>query len=300
MNLAKIKYVILNRFLDMNSINVNELVSKILIPTNKNPLVNKAVDYITQLFPNAEYYIIGVVDLSAESTLLYSSYSAEYLDVLEKLEEEAVNELEDLLKKKSANIKEKLIKRGSPVKVILEYSKLKNINLILLLTSTKIGAEQVTLGRTAKKIIIKSKIPTLLITPQSNNRIPIKTIINPSSGSKYSFRASILSINFAKMFNASVKTILFSKNVNEKVINSLKDYAKSINVNYEIENVHLEREELVERLLKETELNDIMIASRGRKSISYKFRYFSPELALGSLEREVISMSKCPIILINE
>ena len=284
----------------MNQININELVSKILIPTNKNPLVNKAVDYITQLFPSAEYYVVGVVDLSAESTLLYSSYSAEYLDVLEKLEEEAITELEELLKKKNVKIKEKLIKRGSPVKVILEYSKFRNINLIVLQTSTKIGAEQVVLGHTAKSIIIRSKIPTLLITPQSNNRIPIKTIVNPSSGSKYSFRASILSINFAKIFDASVKTLLFSKNVNEKVMESLVEYAKSVNVKYEIDRINLENEKLVESLIEETDKNDIMIASRGRKSLSYKFRYFSPELALGSLEREVISMSKCPIILINE
>jgi hypothetical protein len=56
----------------------------------------------------------------------------------------------------------------------------------------------------------------------------------------------------------------------------------------------------VHRIIEESKAHDIMIASRGRPGFAYKFRYFSPELALGKLEREVIELSPVPIILVNE
>ncbi len=272
-------------------------INRILIPTNKNPLMEKSIDFITNLFPDAIYYTVGVVDISGESVLLYTSYSSDYLDVMESLEKEAINEALEMLKKKGAKIGDSCIAKGFPSKTILSYSKKKNINLIVLTTSSKIGAEGFKLGSTVKRIIEKSKIPTLLITPISRYN-QIKKILNPSSGSKYSFRASMLSINFAKHFNASVKMLHFGKIKNKSLIDTLKNYAKSLDVNFEIE--EYEGTALLKKILEESENHDIMIASRGRRGFSYKFRYFSPELALGELEKEVIELSKIPIMLINE
>lgn len=272
-------------------------INRILIPTNKNPLMQKSIDYITSIFPDATYYTIGVVDISGESILLYTSYSSDYLDVLETLEKEAIDEALEMLKRKGMKVGDSCIAKGFPSKTILNYSKKHNINLIVLTTSSKVGAEGFMLGSTAKRIIEKSKIPTLLITPVSRIN-PVKKIFNPSSGSKYSFRASMLSINFAKHFNASVKMLHFGKLRDKNLINTIRNYAKSLNVNLEIEDY--EGDNVLKKILDESDEHDIMIASRGRRGFSYKFRYFSPELALGKLEREVIELSKIPIMLINE
>ncbi len=272
-------------------------INRILIPTNKNPLMQKSIEYITSIFPEATYFTIGVVDISGESVLLYTSYSSDYLDVMESLEKEAIDEALDLLKKRGVKIGDSCIAKGFPSKTILSYSKKYNVNLIVLTTSSKVGTEEFRLGSTAKRIIEKSKIPTLLVTPISKTN-PIKSIFNPSSGSKYSFRASMLSISFAKHFNASVKMLHFGKIKEKSLIETLKNYANSMNIKFEIE--EYEGENLLKRILEESENFDIMIASRGRRGFSYKFRYFSPELALGKLEKEVIELSKIPIMLINE
>ncbi len=272
-------------------------INRILIPTNKNPLMEKSIDYITNIFPDATYYTIGVVDISGEAIMLYTSYSSDYLDIMESLEKDAINEAVELLKKKNVKMGDSCIAKGFPAKTILDYSKKNNINLIVLTTSSKLGTEGFKLGSTVKRIIEKSKIPTLLITPVSKCG-KIEKVFNPSSGSKYSFRASMLSISFAKHFNASVKMLHFGKIKNQNLINTLENYAQSLGVKFEIE--EYEGNYLLKKIVDETEKYDIMIASRGRKGFSYKFRYFSPELALGKLEKEVIELSKIPIMLINE
>ncbi|MVT14988.1 MAG: hypothetical protein GPW18_05030 [Euryarchaeota archaeon] len=272
-------------------------IRRILIPTNKNPLMGKAIEFVTSIFPNAEYYLIGVVDISGESLLLYSSYSAEYFDVLESLEKEAIDESIKILKEKNAKVVDSVLLKGYPSKTILNYASKNEINMILLTTSSKLGTEQIKLGSTAKLIIERSRIPTMLITPFSKFT-GTKKILNPTSGSKYSFRASMLSINFAKQFEGSVKILHLGKIKDEKTINILRDYATKMNVPFEIEEVR--DENLVHRIIEESKAHDIMIASRGRPGFAYKFRYFSPELALGKLEREVIELSPVPIILVNE
>lgn len=272
-------------------------IKRILIPTNKNPLMKKAIEFVTSIFPSAEYYLIGVVDISGESLLLYSGYSAEYLDVLESLEKEAIDEALEILRSRNARVVDSVLLKGYPSKTILAYASRNDINMILLTTSSKVGTEQVRLGSTARLIIEKSRIPTMLITPFSKCG-EVKKILNPTSGSKYSFRASMLSINFAMQFNGMVKMLHLGKIKNEKMIEMLKDYASRLNVPYEIEEVR--DENLVHRIIEESKVHDIIIASRGRRGFSYKFRYFSPELALGNLEREVIELSPVPIMLVNE
>ncbi|PMP74248.1 MAG: hypothetical protein C0180_04595 [Aciduliprofundum sp.] len=272
-------------------------IRRILIPTNKNPLMKKAVEYVINIFPDAEYYLIGVVDISGESLLLYSGYSAEYFDVLESLEKEAIEESLDILRAKNAKVVDSVLLKGYPSKTILGYASKNDINMILLTTSSKVGTEQIKLGATARLIIERSRIPTMLITPFSRCG-EVKKVLNPTSGSKYSFRASMLSINFARQFNASVKMLHIGRIKDEKMIKILKDYASNMSVPLEIEEVT--DQNLVHRIIEESKSHDIMIASRGRKGFTYKFRYFSPEFALGKLEREVIELSPVPIILINE
>jgi hypothetical protein len=88
----------------MSSIFEKGIIQNILIPTNKNPITVKAIDYIFSMFPEANYFILGVVDITGESTLLYTSYSSDHLDVLEKLEQDAINEIKTQLEKKGAKI----------------------------------------------------------------------------------------------------------------------------------------------------------------------------------------------------
>ncbi len=282
----------------MNSIFEKGIIQNILIPTNKNPITIGAIDYIVSMFPNANFFILGVVDITGESTLLYTSYSSDHLDVLEKLEQDAINEIKAQLEKKQAKVEDSKILYGHPANAILKYSKKKNINLIVLATTSKVGTEMINLGSTAKGVIVRTRIPVLLIPPNAALR-PVKTVLNPSTFSKYSFRASLLALSFAKHFNASVKVLEVGGQYNEGMLNPVKEYAKNQEINIEFLPTS-SKNTVVKDILELAKQCDIMIASRGRRGLSYKFRYLHKDFSLGNVEKTVISLSEIPVILVNE
>lgn len=281
----------------MSSIFEKGIIQNILIPTNKNPITVRAIDYIFSMFPDANYFILGVVDITGESTLLFTSYSSDHLDVLEKLELDAINEIKVQLEKKGAKLADTKILYGHPANAILKYSMKKNINLIALATTSKVGSEMINLGSTAKGVIVRTRIPVLLITPNAALR-PVKTVLNPSTFSKYSFRASLLALSFAKYFSASVKILEVGSKYNEDMLNPIKEYAKNQNIN--IEFLPVTSKNTVKDILELSKQCDIMVASRGRRGISYKFRYLHKDFSLGNVEKTVIAMSEIPVILVNE
>lgn len=273
------------------------IIQNILIPTNKNPITVGALDYIVSLFPDANYFILGVVDITGESTLLYTSYSSDHLDVLEKLEMDAINEIKSQLEKKEVKVLDSKILYGHPTNAILKYSKKKNINLIVLATTSKVGTEMINLGSTAKGVIVRTRIPVLLLPPNAKLK-PVNIVLNPSTFSKYSFRASLLALSFAKHFNASVKVLQIGEKYNEGMLNPTKEYAE--NEKIPIEFIQAKSKSSAKDILDLAKQCDIMIASRGRRGLSYKFRYLHPDFSLGKVEITAISLSEIPVILINE
>ncbi len=280
----------------MHSItNVEDLysaVSRIVIAADKSPVIFRGAAYTARLFPEAIYYIINVINTTDRAIVL----SKEYENTLRKMGEEAIESIKEILTREGVKKIEENIERGRPSTRILTYARNVGANLIVLATHSKMGSQALGLGATSRGIIEKTKIPLLIFTPFSREREP-KVILNPSSGVKYSFKASMLAIRLAHDLGAELVTLYTGHGDVRKKYGTVIDYANQMDVKYTIE---VAEGSLAEAILEYSKKADLMVASRGRPGLGYKFRALSKELALGKLEKEVLGMVEIPIILIPD
>jgi nucleotide-binding universal stress UspA family protein len=271
---------------------LNKAISRVVIAADKSPVIMKASEYAARLFPDASYYIINVINTTDRAIVL----SKEYENTLRKMGEESVESIKAILLREGVKKIEERIERGRPSRKILSYARNVGANLIVIATHSKMGSQAIGLGRTSRAIIEKTKIPLLIFTPFSKEREP-KLILNPSSGTKYSFKASMLSVRLAHTLGAELITLYIGHEDVGKRYALVKDYAKQLGVNYTIE---VAKGVPAQEILEYSKKADLMVASRGRPGVGYKFRFLSKELALGKLEKEVLGMAQIPIMLIPD
>lgn len=271
---------------------LNAVVSRVVIAADKSPVILRGSLYAARLFPKAKFHVISVVNTTDRAIVL----TGEYEDILEKMGKESVEAISRLLSKEGiSNVQTKIL-RGRPSQKILYYARNQRANLIVLATHSKMGTQAITLGRTSRNVIEKTKIPVLLFTPFSKSKEP-KVILNPTSGSKYSFKASMLSVRLAHALGARLKILYLGHGNIEEKFKCVKKYADEMGVEISIEEG---KGDPGEAIIKQSKNADLMVASRGRPGIGYKFRFFRKELALGKVEREALALAEVPILLIPE
>ncbi len=268
------------------------VVSRVVIAADKSPVIMKGARHTARMFPNAKYYLINVINTTDRAIVL----SKEYEETLRKLGTESIEIIRRILESEGVKDIESRIERGRPSRKILYYARNVSANLIVIATHSKMGSQALGLGATSRTIIEKTKIPLLIFTPFSREREP-KVILNPSSGTKYSFKASMLAVRLAHALGAELITLYIGHENVEKKYRTVKDYAKQMGVKYTIE---VAKGRPDEAILEYSKKADLMIASRGRPGLGYKFRFLSKELALGKLEKEVLGMAEIPIMLIPD
>ena len=265
-------------------------VSRIVIAADKSPVIFRGAAYTARLFPEAGYYIINIINTTDRAIVL----SKEYENTLRKMGEEAVEAIKEILTREGVKKIEEKMERGRPSIRILSYARNVSANLIVIATHSKMGSQALGLGATSRTIIEKTKIPLLLFTPFSREREP-KVILNPSSGTKYSFKASMLAVRLAHALGAELITLYVGHEDVTKKYGFVRDYAKQMGVKYTIE---VAKGSADEAILEHSKKADLMVASRGRPGLGYKFKFLSKELALGKLEKETLGMAEIPIMLI--
>ncbi len=271
---------------------LNAVVSRVVIAADKSPVIMRGAAYAARIFPKAKFHVVSVVNTSDRAIVL----TGEYENTLERMGKESVEAIERLLLKEGVKSVETAVVKGRPSVKILYYAKNHRANLIVLATHSKVGTQALTLGRTSRNIIEKTRIPVLLFTPFSRSREP-RRILNPSSGSKYSFKASMLSVRLAHALNAELKILYLGHGDMEHKFRTVKEYAEKMGVRYVIEHGKGDPGECI---ITESRKADLMVVSRGRPGIGYKFRFLRKELALGKVEREVLALAEVPILLIPE
>ncbi len=271
---------------------LNAVISRVVIAADKSPVILRGSVYAARLFPKAKFHVVSVVNTTDRAIVL----TGEYENILEKMGKESVESIGRLLAKEGIKNVETKVLRGRPSQKILYYARNQRANLIVLATHSKMGTQAITLGRTSRNVIEKTKIPVLLFTPFSRSKEP-KIILNPSSGSKYSFKASMLSVRLAHALGADLKILYLGRGDVEEKFKCVRNYAKEMGVKLSIEKGKGDHGECI---IKESKNADLMIASRGRPGIGYKFRFMRKDLALGKLEREVLALAEVPILLIPE
>lgn len=268
------------------------LVSRVVIATDKSPGIIKGARYTARMFPRARYFLINVINITDRAIIL----TGEYENTLRKMGQEAIETIRRILVSEGVSFIEHEIQKGKPSVRILRYARRVGADLIVLSTHSKIGSQALGLGATSRIIIEKTRIPVLLFSPMCREREP-RVILNPSSGSKYSFKASMLAVRLAHALGAELITLYIGHEDVETKFHLVRDYAKKMGVKY---TVMVARGKPDEEILRHSENADLMVVSRGRPGLGYKFRFLDRELALGKVEREVLGMARIPIMVIPD
>ncbi len=268
------------------------MFERILIATDNSPLMRNAIQYTAQAFPYADYHLINVINTSDGSipqTPLMQSH-------LKKIAKEALKKGSNILKDMGIADVKLAMPSGRPSKEIMKYTYKKNVDLIVMATHSKSGTQRVHIGETAIHSLQLTHIPSLVFSCECEPKIPA-SIFNPTSFSKYSVEASILAQDLASYFGARLTTFHFGSKDPGEAVGKIKNRAKKKGIEFDLV---IDKDANDEKLLRESKKYDLMVGSRGRGSLIYKFRHLIPRLALSNLEKELIAEGSIPFLMIGD
>lgn len=269
------------------------MFEKILIATDSSILMPSIIRYAATLFPKAEYHVISVVETSAG----LGQISGVLLQQFEKMCREADEKAGNILEEYGIEPR-KIVKRGKAAREIVNYAHSENIDL-LAIGSHSSGIQEARLGKVCEKVLEYINCHVLLLNTPVQPVIP-KRILNPTTDSEYSRKGSILAVKLAKIFDAEL-TCLYVGGEEEArhrhAIEFVKSKAEEEGIKFKgIIGGNVPELEIIER----EKDHDLIVGSRGRRGVSYKFRFLKHSLALGHLERRIISSATIPIILTHD
>ncbi len=265
------------------------MFDKILIATDNSPLIRSGMEYTSNLFPDAEYHLVNVLntkDKSVPKTNLIESR-------MKKEAEEAIFQSKKILKDMGVERIKTAMPIGDPSEEILDYINKNQIDLLVIGTHSKSGAQEIHIGDTSSDILKVVSIPSLIIARRFDPMIP-KTIFNPTTFSSYSVDATMIALDLAEMFDASLTTYHIGKKDPGAASRRIKRVAKKADIDFEL---IVNKGATEEEILDESAKYDFMVGSRGRGSFLYKLRFLFPKFAFSKIERILIAESEVPYIM---
>ncbi len=268
------------------------MFDKILIATDNSPLMRNAIQYTANIFPYSEYHLINVINTSDGSipqTHLVQTH-------MEKISKGALKKGRDILNDLGINEAKLAMPMGTPSKQIMRYISKHEIDLTVMATHSKSGTQKVHIGDTALHSLQVTHTPSLVFSCSCKPIIP-KMIFNPSTFSTYSIYATMMALDLAEYFDASLTVYNIGKNGTNASTRRVKKKAEAKNVEYKVVSAYGASDETI---LKKTKGYDLMVGSRGRGGITYKLRHLFPALALSNLEKELIAESPIPFLMVGD
>lgn len=209
---------------------------RVLIPTDFSENAMNAVRYAFELFrhdPDTEYVLLNAYDIprSGSTTMLVS-----ITDILKKDSEEglkkSIKEIEEI---GHAGSLRTISKHGQLFEVIKELIKKEEYNVIIMGTLGAGGLKKVLLGSNASEIVKKVKIPVLIVPEKATFERTDKIL-----------------------FTTDFKPIR-----REKQIGRLRDFAKNIDAEILVLNIHKKHQELdLEKAMTNSGLEELLKGSR--------------------------------------
>ena len=136
------------------------MFDKILIATDNSPLIQNGIEYASTLFTDAEYHLINVLntkDTSVPKTKLIESR-------MKKEAEEAIFQGKRTLEDMGVQRIKTAMPIGEPSEEILEYIERNKIDLLVIATHAKSGAQEIHIGDTAAHSLRVTSIPSLIFS----------------------------------------------------------------------------------------------------------------------------------------
>lgn len=132
------------------------MFSKILLPTDFSPSANAALQLARRQFPDANRYLLHVLDPSRIASELRSTVSSR--EERKAMEANVMEQLTDL----SEPGEECIVSVGAPVDTILEQANLVEADLIVMGTHGRTGLAHFLNGSVAERIVRYADRPVLI------------------------------------------------------------------------------------------------------------------------------------------
>jgi len=261
------------------------MFKNILLTTEGTRSMDRIFNYVADLFPDATFHVICVVNTS-----VVSIHRAKLLiDLFDKQADKALADAEKILKKKKITAR-CVKKRGIPSKEILHYIHDADIDLIVLGSSAERGMSKLTFGHVGENVITKVRCPVLLLNKNGRFRRPV-SILSPTDGKTHSVEAGILATNLANHFKATLYKCYMGmdEQLGEKILEEANKMAKEMGVK-EVGVCSLVKGDPAERVIAQLEDHDMVVIGKGRRSL------FKTNL-LGFTSREIAALSPIPVVL---
>ncbi len=268
------------------------MFDNILIATDNSPLMRNAIQYTAKLFPYSDYHLINVINTS-DGSIPQTPLMQKHLKEISK---DALAKGRRTLNNMGIEEVKLAMPMGTPSKEIMKYTTSHQIDLIVMATHSKVGAQKVHIGETALNSLELTHIPSLVFACECKPKMP-KKIFNPTSFSTYSEYATMLALELAAYFVASLTVYHIGKGDPGASGRRIKKKADSEGVDYKLVT---DTDASDEDILEEMKKYDFMVGSRGRGGLLYKFRHIFPTLALSSLEKELIAETEIPFLMVGD
>lgn len=268
------------------------MFDRILIATDNSPLMKNAIQYTATLFPYSDYHLINVINTS-DGSVPQTNLMRKRLD---EISEEALENGEEILNDMGISDIKRTKPSGTPSKEIIRYVNEEEIDLLVMATHSKTGSQKVHIGETALHALQVTSIPTLVLGCGCSIAMPDK-IFNPTTFSSYSVHATMLALELAEYFDASLTTYHIGDDDPGAAARRIKSRAKRDDIDYEL---IINKGASDEQVIKKSSEFDFMVGSRGRGGIMYKLRYLFPRFSLSSIEKELIAESEIPFLMVGD
>ena len=262
------------------------MFKNILLATEGTRSMDRIITYVAELFPEAFFHVISVVNTS-----VVSIHRAKLLiDLFDKQADKALEDAREILESKGLQGKY-VKKRGIPSREILHYIHHANVDLVTLGSSAQRGMAKLTFGHVGEHIITKVRCPILVLNKNGRFK-PFKSILSPTDGRTHSVEAGILATSLANYFEGCTLYKCYmglDEPLGEKILDEASQLAKEMGVD-EVGVCSLVEGDPAERILAQLDQHDALVMGKGRKS------FFKTNL-LGFTSREVAALSPIPVFL---
>ncbi|MFP3871496.1 MAG: universal stress protein [Candidatus Natronoplasma sp.] len=268
------------------------MFEKILIATDNSPLMRNSIEYTATLFQYADYHLINVLNTSdgsiPQTEIMHSKMT--------EISQDALENGEKILNRMGIEDVKKVMPKGTPSKEIMKYIEENDIDVLVMATHSKTGAQRVHIGETAMHSLQVTSIPSLVFSCECAPKIPEK-IFNPTTFSSYSVAATMMALELAEYFGASLTTYHIGKENPGTASRRIKKRAEKAGVDYELQ---IEKGASDQKILEKSSEFDFIVGSRGRSGLLYKLRHLIPSFALSSIEKELIAESEVPFLMVGD
>ncbi|MFW6195982.1 MAG: universal stress protein [Thermoplasmatota archaeon] len=268
------------------------MFDRILIATDNSPLMKNAIQYTATLFPYSDFHLINVINTS-DGSIPQTNLMRKRLD---SISQEALDNGEEILNEMGISDIKKAKPSGTPSKEIMKYVNNNEIDLLVMATHSKSGSQKVHIGDTALHSLQVTSIPTLVLGCGCTISTPDK-IFNPTTFSSYSVHATMLALELAEYFDASLTTYHIGDDEPGAAARRIKKRAKKGDIDYKL---IINKGATDEKIIEKSSQFDFMVGSRGRGGILYKLRFILPRFSLSSIEKELIAESEIPFLMVGD